>query len=189
MNEPRNNILDAVRRIRLNAELSAISNPFAEAFNCLAPPSSALPPEHEAYLMALMRTARYSPPTEPHLSSVQVLSSNLDVKPRIFVSYHHGADRQYYDEFSRRFADSYDVCDDNSVARVIDSDNCEYVMRRIRERYLTGSSCTLVLCGAQTRWRKFVDWEIKATLDKQHGLIGVNLPTNPRDIVGRVHKP
>lgn len=25
--------------------------------------------------------------------------------------------------------------------------------------------------------RKYVDWEIKATLDKQHGLIGVKLPT------------
>ena len=27
-----------------------------------------------------------------------------------------------------------------------------------------------------------MDWEIKATLDKQHGLIGVNLPTNPMDV-------
>ena len=34
-----------------------------------------------------------------------------------------------------------------------------------------------------------MDWEIKATLDKCHGLIGVNLPTNLRDSEGRVHKP
>src|SRR6266566_9298796 len=52
-------------------------------------------------------------------------------------------------------------------------------MRRIREDYLTGTSGTVVLCGKETPWRKFVDWEIKATLDKQHGLVGVGLPDNP----------
>lgn len=35
-----------------------------------------------------------------------------------------------------------------------------------------------VLCGAETPQRKYVDWEIKATLDKYHGLVGVNLPTS-----------
>ncbi len=113
----------------------------------------------------------------------------LVTKPKIFVSYHHGGDRYYYEQFSRLFAASYDVCHDNSVDREIDSNDSEYVMRRIREHYLTGTSCTIVLCGAETRWRKFVDWEIKATLDKQHALIGINLPTNPRDNLGRVHKP
>src|SRR5207249_3540605 len=37
----------------------------------------------------------------------------------------------------------------------------------------------VVLCGKETPWRKFVDWEIKATLDRQHGLLGVGLPNNP----------
>ncbi len=41
----------------------------------------------------------------------------------------------------------------------------------------------MVLCGAQTPQRKFVDWEIKATLDKEHGLIAVQLPTNPQFVV------
>lgn len=31
--------------------------------------------------------------------------------------------------------------------------------------------------------QKFVDWEIKATLDKEHGLIGVILPTNHERVV------
>jgi len=34
-----------------------------------------------------------------------------------------------------------------------------------------------VLCGAETYKRKYADWEIKATLDKQHGLIGIILST------------
>lgn len=107
------------------------------------------------------------------------LLSSLEIpKRRIFVSFHHGNDRPYYDAFSRWLSSSYDVVQDNSVDREIDSDNVEYVIRNIRENYITGTSCTIVLCGAQTPWRKFVDWEIKATLDKEHGLIGINLPTN-----------
>jgi Thoeris protein ThsB, TIR-like domain len=85
----------------------------------------------------------------------------------------------YYDGFSIFFSETYDVIQDNSVDRDIDSTNTDYVIRNIRENYITGTSCTIVLCGAQTPSRKFVDWEIKATLDKGHGLIGINLPTNP----------
>jgi hypothetical protein len=111
--------------------------------------------------------------------SYGLLSGLLGVKRKIFVSYHHGGDRGYYDAFINLFSSTYDVIDDNSVERAIDSSNTDYVIRNIRENYITGSSCTIVLCGAQTPDRKFVDWEIKATLDKGHGLIGVNLPTNP----------
>ena len=89
------------------------------------------------------------------------------VKRKIFVSYHHDNDQAYYNEFSRFFSDQYDAIQDSSLDRLIDSDDTEYVMRRIRENYITGTSCTVVLCGPQTRWRKYVDWEIKATLDKQ----------------------
>lgn len=107
------------------------------------------------------------------------LLSGLGVKRKIFISYHHGGDRAYYDAFINAFSNTYDVIYDNSVDRSVDSSNTDYVIRRIRENYITGSSCTIVLCGSQTPYRKFVDWEIKATLDKQHGLIGVNLPSNP----------
>lgn len=99
------------------------------------------------------------------------------VKRKIFVSYHHGGDQPYYDAFTRTFSDTYDMLMDNSLERRIQSDNVEYVMRNIRENYVTGSSCTMVLCGAETSVRKYVDWEISATLDRQHGLIGVKLPT------------
>jgi len=107
------------------------------------------------------------------------LLSGLGIKRKIFISYHHSGDRKYYDAFIHAFSNTYDVIYDNSVERAVDSYNTDYVIRRIRDNYITGSSCTVVLCGAQTPYRKFVDWEIKATLDKQHGLIGVNLPSNP----------
>jgi MTH538 TIR-like domain (DUF1863). len=100
-------------------------------------------------------------------------------KPVVFVSYHHGADQGYYNRFATVFADTYRIIRDNSLRNEISSDDAEYIMRRIRELDLTGTSCTIVLCGKETPWRKFVDWEIKATLDKQHGLVGIGLPNNP----------
>jgi hypothetical protein len=109
------------------------------------------------------------------------LGSQPLVKHKIFISYHHGGDQAYYDAFSKAFDDTYDVIFDNSLERAIGSDNVDYVMRQIRENYIHGSSCTIVLVGKDTWGRKFIDWEIKATLDKDHGLIGVQLPTAPRD--------
>ena len=99
-------------------------------------------------------------------------------KRSVFASYHHDGDQAYYDYFARVFADAYQIIRDNSLRKTILSDDADYIMRRIREDYLTGTSCTIVLCGNTTPWRKFVDWEIKASLDKRHGLIGIGLPTN-----------
>lgn len=109
---------------------------------------------------------------------VWALVSKLPIKRSVFISYHHALDQMYYDSFSNMFSDLYNCIKDNSLERALDSDDCEYVMRRIRENHISGSSCTIVLCGIETPFRKYVDWEIKATLDKQHGLVGVLLPTN-----------
>jgi MTH538 TIR-like domain (DUF1863) len=100
-------------------------------------------------------------------------------KRKVFVSYHHGGDQGYYNAFTKFFADTYDVMYDNSLDRAYDSDNADYVRWQIGQHDITGTSCTIVLCGVATHERKYVDWEIKATLDKQHGLIGVWLPTLP----------
>jgi MTH538 TIR-like domain (DUF1863) len=110
----------------------------------------------------------------------------LQTKRRIFVSYHHGGDRAYYDAFSRTFCDQYDVIEDNSLDRTIDSDDVDYVRRRLSENCITGSSCTIVLVGCNTWGRKFVDWEIDVTLEKEHGLIGVMLPTGLNKLPARL---
>jgi hypothetical protein len=96
---------------------------------------------------------------------------------KAFVSYHHRNDQYYYDEFSRVFHDGYELITDISLERRIDSDDVNYIMRRIREYHLTGSSCTIVLCGAETPRRKYVDWEIMASLGQQMALVAVGLPT------------
>src|SRR4051812_21993517 len=101
------------------------------------------------------------------------------IKRKVFVSYYHGGDQAYYNAFSTAFCDGYDIISDNSLERRVDSEDINYVIRRIRESYITGSSCTIVLVGKDAWGRKYVDWEIKATLEKEHGLIGVRLPTAP----------
>jgi hypothetical protein len=110
-------------------------------------------------------------------------------KRRIFMSYHHGGDRYYYDEFCRIFCDQYDVIYDSSPERRIDSEDVDYVRRRLSDNFITGSSCTILLVGRDTWGRKYVDWEIDATLDKQHGLIGVRLPSAPLAHNGAVVVP
>ena len=110
-------------------------------------------------------------------------------KSKVFVSYQHSRDQQAYRDFSRIFCDHYEAVEDNSLERAMDSNDPVYVMRRIREKHITGTSCTIVLCEAETPWRKYVDWEIDATLDKQHALIGVEFPTCTIASPGRVFVP
>jgi MTH538 TIR-like domain (DUF1863) len=64
----------------------------------------------------------------------------------------------------------------------INSGDPDYVMRRIREEKIAGTSCTVVLIGKCTWARRYIDWEIAATLrdfldSLPGGLIGVQLPS------------
>ena len=104
------------------------------------------------------------------------LLGGIAIKRRVFVSYHHGGDQLYYDAFCSHFCGSLNVFADRSLDRARDSDDPEYIMRYIRENHLSGASTMIVLCGAGTRWRKYVDWEIRAGLAQQMSLIGVKLP-------------
>lgn len=124
-------------------------------------------------------------------TSLGILGAAMQPKIRrkIFVSYHHGGDQWYYNEFSRLFHDEWETVYDNSLERQVDSDNTDYVMQRIRDNHISGTSCTVVLIGGQTHQRKYVDWEIKATLDKEHGLLGVMLPSHLRTREGNIIVP
>jgi hypothetical protein len=53
-------------------------------------------------------------------------------------------------------------------------------MRKIRENKLDDSTVTIVLVGSCTHSRRYVDWEVKASLQQgqtlPNGLIAINLP-------------
>ena len=106
----------------------------------------------------------------------------------IFVSFHQD-DELEANIWCRRFGGYFneirtlglDELGDEYAER-INSGDSDYVMRRIREDKIAGTSCTVVLIGKCTWARRYVDWEIAATLRNftnsvRGGLIGVQLPS------------
>ena len=105
----------------------------------------------------------------------------MAVKHRCFVSYHKvnsSAVKNFVEEFSDVFtAKTVGVTDEDDF---INSDDRDYVMRRIREKYLSNTTVTIVLIGECTKARKYVDWEIASTLrndpvNGRSGLLGINM--------------
>ncbi len=107
------------------------------------------------------------------------------VKRKAFISFHHN-DQVEAEAFVEQWANRQAVfipkvlgISDNDD--FIDSTNPEYVMGQIRAKYLQDSTVTIVLIGQCTHSRRYVDWEIKASLrrgqDDPNGLIGILLPS------------
>jgi MTH538 TIR-like domain (DUF1863) len=106
----------------------------------------------------------------------------------VFISFHH-EDEFEVAVFCKRFAQYFNQMrtlgvseEGDEYAEKINSGDPEYVMRKIRERKIAGTSCTIVLIGKCTWTRRYVDWEIAATLrqnqnDPRGGLIAVQLPS------------
>lgn len=115
-----------------------------------------------------------------------LLEQALSVKPKrnVFVSYHHENDQWWADFFRKTYSNQYDIFYDTSLDEEVDSDDPDYINRFIREEYIVGSSITIVLCGAETYKRRFVDWEICSTLHHEHGLLGIALPTAAKSLGG-----
>ncbi|WP_440956890.1 TIR domain-containing protein [Methanosarcina sp. Mfa9] len=104
---------------------------------------------------------------------------------KVFVSYHNcPEDRDYKEKFERMLGDT--IISKSVQEGDIDDQNMktETVMQKIRENHLKDSTVTAVLIGPETWKRKFVDWEIRASLsdtnfNPRSGLIGILLPTYP----------
>ena len=110
------------------------------------------------------------------------------VKRNVFLTYHH-ADQQGAYNFVASFKGSFNAMRAVGVSDnddFVDSTNTDYVLRCIRENYISGTSATIVLVGECSWSRKYVDWEIAATLrnnpiDPRGALLAIQL----RHIVGR----
>jgi len=108
-----------------------------------------------------------------------------EVKHKVFISYYHYDDQNEVEEFIETFDHDREVFITRALGieqDIIDSDDTDYVMRRIRELYLKDSSVTIVLIGKCTWTRRYVDWEIQASLRHgetvtPNGLLGIVLPS------------
>ena len=91
------------------------------------------------------------------------------VRHKTFISYHHD-DQEEVDKFIETFDHDRNVFmaravgSDQTMDELIESDDDDYVMRRIREEHIGDSTVTLVFVGKNTWSRKFVDWELAASL-------------------------
>jgi hypothetical protein len=107
------------------------------------------------------------------------------VRHKVFIFYHHDDQHQV-----NQFINIFDNTRDTFIVRVlglsndiINSTDTSYVMRRIRELYIKDSTVTVVLLGNCTWARRYVDWEIQASLyssttSQPNGLLGIKLPNS-----------
>ena len=112
-----------------------------------------------------------------------------NVRHKCFISYHHD-DQEEVENFIETFDHERKVFIARALGAgmeqdIIDSDDTDYVMRRIRELYLKDSTVTLVLMGRCTWARRYVDWELQASLRSgetvtPNGLLGIKLPSYPK---------
>lgn len=104
------------------------------------------------------------------------------IRRKVFISHYKG-DRTEVDAFIQEFSSVFipKVLGANDNDEFINSTNTDYVMQRIREKYLGDSTVTIVLMGSCTHSRRYVDWEIKSSLRQgqytSNGLIGILLPS------------
>lgn len=100
---------------------------------------------------------------------------------KCFLSY-HAADSDEVADFVEDFGDVFipRVVGVSEEDDFIDSDDTDYVMDRIREKYLRDSTVTIVMIGQCTWARRFVDWEVYSSLrndklNRRSGLMAITL--------------
>ncbi len=109
----------------------------------------------------------------------------MPTRRKCFITYHH-TDQSYVNLFVEHFDDRLDVFIARQLGQmkddIVKSNDVDYVMRKIREDYLQDSTVTVVMAGKCTWARRYVDWELQASLRSgttvtPNGLLGVKLPT------------
>ncbi len=116
----------------------------------------------------------------------------MAVRHKCFLSYHR-TDKSAVDTFIGKFEGAFIRRGIQMEEDIIDSDNTDYVMQRIRTLYLQDSTVTIVLIGKCTWARRFVDWEVQASLRKPpegpppNGLLAIQLWETYKTLPNRVN--
>ncbi|WP_425860257.1 TIR domain-containing protein [Arthrobacter sp. TWP1-1] len=115
---------------------------------------------------------------------MSTLASNT--RRKCFISYHHANEAEV-----QSFIQAFDHDQDVLIARgigasmsgdIINSANTDYIKAQIRAKYFRDTTVTIVLVGRETWGRKFVDWEVGASLrstatSSASGLLAITLPS------------
>lgn len=100
---------------------------------------------------------------------------------KVFVSYHHANDQKKADYLRTAYGENNTLLD-RSLSEAYDDMTDDEILAAIRQEHLKDSTVTIVLIGSETAHRKWIDWEIYASLRpygsrSRNGLLGIFLPT------------
>lgn len=113
------------------------------------------------------------------------LPTTEPIRRVVFISHshlHESETKQFLKDFQGVFSPR--LIGARNQDDFIESADPDYVMRRIREKHIGVASVTIVLIGSCTHSRRYVDWEIKASLQQgkdrlPNGLLAIQLPSCP----------
>ena len=104
-------------------------------------------------------------------------------KHKVFISYYHDEDQPYKDYLCDVLNFDHELFDDYSVrdGEIDDELDAETIRTKIRDEYIKEATVLVLLCGPNTKHRKYIDWEIHASMydtekNPKMGIIVVNLP-------------
>lgn len=109
---------------------------------------------------------------------------------KVFISYYHKDDQGYknslinmqeYDLEKGQYISIFKDCSvhENEIDDTDMTD--EQIRREIRDNYIADASVLILLCGENTKRRKYIDWEIHAAMydsekNPQMGILVIDLP-------------
>ena len=105
-------------------------------------------------------------------------------KHKVFISYHHDFDQEYAEKI-RELSGRTQAIIDRSMYDDYSHLSNETILQKIRLNHLIDTTVTVVLIGEHTWGRKWIDWEIYASLRPYgirtiNGLLGIKLPNSRR---------
>lgn len=98
----------------------------------------------------------------------------MKAKKRIFISFVYNDDKNYFNllhAWSENEGFDLEFYSE-SVRDAFDSENADYIKRQIREK-IKRASVTLCLCSEDTHTSRWVNWEIKESIESGNNLIAV----------------
>lgn len=111
-------------------------------------------------------------------------------KHKVFISYYHDDDQNFKDLICDYWNANGELFDDYSVndGDIDDTNKTDETIRReIRDNYIADATVLVLLCGANTKKRKYIDWELHAAMydtekNPKMGILVINLPTSGNSV-------
>ena len=103
---------------------------------------------------------------------------------KVFISYYHDDDQFYKNEIEK-WNEIHNLFDDYSVNEGDIDDTYltdEAIRVKIRDEYIKDATVLILLCGRNTKYRKYIDWELHAAMydtekNPKMGILVINLPS------------